>query len=85
MAHLALAYTWVETRPEQGLTTWNVDVHDELIGAMLSLSMAFTDIRAPASTEIAATDATMTQAGACKATVPGKLARALFRKTESRG
>eukprot|EP00972_Heterocapsa_arctica_P110856 16324959-Heterocapsa_arctica.AAC.1 len=27
----------------------------------------------------------MTQAGACKATVPPKLARALFRKTEARG
>jgi hypothetical protein len=85
MAHLALAYTWVETLPEEGLTTWNVDVRDELIGALLSLSIAFTDVRAPVSPEIAATDATMTQAGACKATVPGKLARALFRKTEARG
>ena len=51
----------------------------------LFLVVAFTDIRAPVSTCVSATDATVRRAGACQAWVPQKVANACFRKSEARG
>ena len=60
-------------------------VVDELLLACLSLSCSRTNIRQPVDTVISATDATVKRAGRCRALVPPKIARALYRRCEQRG
>ena len=70
---------------ETSLSRLGDKVKDELLMSALFLVLAFTDIRAPVSTCISATDATVRRAGACQAWVPQKVANACFRTSETRG
>ena len=71
--------------PEKGSVPLPPDIRDEIIGMCLFISLAHSNIRTPASRVISATDSTPGQAGGCSATVPSKLSRALFRRTEEKG
>ena len=62
-----------------------VGVLDELIAAALALVVSFANIRAPVSTCLSATDATVRRAGACQAFVPQRVANACYRRSEHRG
>ena len=85
MCCLTEIFLFVESMSETSLSRVGDKVKDELLMSALFLVMAFTDIRAPVSTCISATDATVRRAGACQAWVPQKVANACFCKSETRG
>ena len=60
-------------------------VIDEILLCAALLPLAESDIRNPVSTNMSATDATPVRAGRCQATIPGEIARALYRHAERRG
>ena len=85
MALFGEAFTFVEGLDEnvgKAMPAW---VKDELLGAVLQMPAAYTCIRSPVHHEIIATDATPSQGGSCKASVPLRLGRALFKRTEFKG
>ena len=69
----------------RGVRSLPADLKDELLVAALLLPFAYSNIRAPASTRVSATDATPSMAGSCRARVPETLARPLFRRSEEVG
>jgi len=85
MCCLSSVYKFLVSMPEDAETRLPAAVLDELMIASLWLACAHTNIRAPVSSTISATDATCIRGGRCRATVPGKLARALYRRGEARG
>ena len=85
MCCLADVFVFVERMSETSLSRVGDRVKDELLMSALFLVMAFTDIRAPVSTCVSATDAADRRAGGCQAYVPQKIANACFRKSEARG
>jgi hypothetical protein len=70
--------------PPVGEVRLAANVVDELLGATLCLTFAYTNIRADVHPTIIATDATTSKGGACQADVPVKLARVLHRRAEMR-
>ena len=60
-------------------------IRDELLGAMLLLLLATSNIRRPVSATISATDATPQKGGRCRAQVLSSVARELYRQAEDRG
>ena len=71
--------------PESKIVTFQHDIRDEFLALCLLLPYAYTDVRAPASTIASATDSTPFVAGGCYASIPAKLSRALFRRSEQVG
>ncbi len=61
------------------------DLADELRAATLCLACAESNLRAPVSTTIHASDATPATAGVCEARVSRDLCHALFDHAEHRG
>jgi hypothetical protein len=85
MSHLGRTYTFVSNAPEKVGIKLPHDVKQELLGAVLSLCVAETDIRAPVSTLITASDATPQTAAVVQATVSRPCAEALYDLAEHRG
>ena len=85
MCCLTEIFVFVESMSESKLTRVGDKVKDELVLSALFMVVAFTDIRAPVSTCVSATDATVRRAGACQTWVLQKVANACFRKSETRG
>ena len=76
--------SWWRSVFEGESSTFN-DIADELRAVMLHLPLAQADLRLPVHSEVWATDATPTAAGATSDVVPQKIARALYRRSEVRG
>jgi len=84
MSSLHSLYTWMRT-----LTPDYVRVppyiKDELCFALLLLPLAQSNVRAPVSTRLGATDSTTTMGGGVQVEVPSLLSKALYRIGEHRG
>ena len=78
-------HTHTSALPPVGAFPLPPPVIDEVIGAMLVLPFASTDMRSPVSQVVSATDATPQRGGLCQATVSALDAQALFRTVEDRG
>ena len=85
MCSLVETYTFIENMTDDVSYSIPADVVDELLAAALFLTVAHTDVRAPVSTRISATDATVRRAGACQSFVPQKVANMFYRLSESKG
>jgi hypothetical protein len=64
---------------------WDPEIRDEMFMALLLMSLAEADIRAPVSAQISSTDATVQKSGSCVAEVTDGIAQLLFAQREKRG
>ena len=85
MSILSSTFHFIENMSPTQECALPADVVDELLMSFLWLPFAYTNIRAETCTTVSATDATNVRGGACRALIPGQLARSLFRRGEQRG
>ena len=78
-------YYYLDGLPQAGWVDIPTFIADELRAVCLQLPICQTNLRAEPSTRVLATDATITHAGACEATVSPSLATNLYRIAEARG
>ena len=77
--------TSLAERPPTAVTRIPADIKDETLASILFLTEAVANMRAPVHAVVYATDSTPSTAGACRAAVPPRLARALYRSAEHGG
>ena len=81
----ALMLEYLDGLPQAGWVDIPTFIADELRAVCLQLPICQTNLRAEPSTRVLATDATVTHAGACEATVSPSLATNLYCIAEARG
>ena len=79
------AYNWITDWKSHGFQKWAPELKEELLGAVLMLPLAKANLRAPISSLVSATDATVTKAGSCEACVPKAVARFMYKRSEMKG
>ena len=85
MSIFSEVYIFIATMPSCTECRLPPGVVDELLIGSIMLASCYTNIRAPVSSTLSATDATNERGGACRCTVPHKLAHAAYRRGEQRG
>ena len=79
------AYRFVNSMPEGKWVRLDVDILDEFRAALLHIPFAFSNLRAPLSSSLWATDATPVSGGATVAPLAGETAAFLYSRAETRG
>ncbi len=85
MSCLSESFTWVSDLKRDHLYNFPAVVIDEILACAFILPLCHSNIRAPVSQVVSATDSSGAQAGSCVAQVPGKVSDVLFRRSEFRG
>ena len=85
MSALSQSFVWCDGLQEGQLHRMPGGVVDEILSCALLLPLCFTNIRSNLSRTVSSTDSSGARGGSCVASVPDKIARVLFRKSEFHG
>ncbi len=85
MANFQHTYLHMSKMADATVEPWDPKVYDEIFSAVLALAFSESDLRAPVSAQLSASDATVTTAGACTCDTTVPLAEHLYKLTEKRG
>lgn len=85
MCNFHRIYSFMHAHKDRTTFRLPPDLKDELLGAILTLPLASSSMRAPVSQKLVATDSTPTTGGACSAHISASMAHSLFSQTQLKG